>query len=354
MKSIGETLREARDAKGVTVKQVSQDINISREFLSALEDENFEIFPAETYLLGFLRNYSEYLGLDSEKTITLYKNYKIGEEPAPLAELVGPRRQGPDVPTRLIVIILLLAILGAGGFFGVKVFLTDRPVKSVEAPARKTVQYRLDENEAQWTIQDGDEILIAYEQGELHMVVSVQSNSITIQPAGGGNGLSLSAGDEKILPGGDGIPVIGFRLNSIGTEGALLTVQRTDVSVAREESVASAPAVLPVVEGSRKILLGGRTKPEDFTLNALFSGYCLFRYQADKDERVEKFYRDGDRIRLDVSDSLLIGYSSGGDVTIKISGVSVVHGKTGEVAVYFIQWVKNDEGKYDLVLFPVQ
>ena len=63
MKSIGETLREAREQKGATVKQISQDINISKEYLSALEEETFDIFPAETYLLGFLRNYSEYLGL---------------------------------------------------------------------------------------------------------------------------------------------------------------------------------------------------------------------------------------------------------------------------------------------------
>jgi len=357
MKSIGETLREARDAKGVTVKQVSQDINISREFLTALEEENFDIFPAETYLLGFLRNYSEYLGLDTEKTITLYKNYKISEEPAPIAELVGPQRSVPEIPVRLIVMILILALLGVGGFFGVTALLKDRPSKVVEVPVHKAVQYRLDESEAQWNLLTGDEILISYEKGELHMAVTVEASRLVIQPVGGGSGLTLSVGDEKILPGGEGIPVIGFRLSSISPDGALLTVQRTDVTVVRQEPAVDAPVlttVQPVTDGKRTVLLGGRVKPEDFTLNALFSGYCLFRYQADEGETVEKFYRDGDRIRLDASDSLLIGYSSSGDVSIKISGIGVVPGKTGEVAVNFIQWVKNDEGKYDLVLFPVQ
>ncbi|MBF9014174.1 MULTISPECIES: RodZ family helix-turn-helix domain-containing protein [unclassified Oceanispirochaeta] len=356
MKSIGETLREARETKGASIKQISQDSNISREYLTALEEEDFDIFPAETYLLGFLRNYSEYLGLDTEKSVALYRNYKISEEPAPLEELVGQTNHH-NVPVRMVVIIIFLAILViGGGWFGYKSFIKDRPVAEEPVPARDAVQYRLDKSEAQWNLLTDDEILISYESGELHMSVALKGNKLSIRPVGGGSELVLSAGDEKILPGGEGIPVIGFRLSSIGEGGALLTVQRTDVTVVREavESQTEAPAALPTREGRDKILLENRIVPEDFTLNALFSGYCLFRYQADNGEVVEKFYRDGDRIRLDVSESLLLGLSSGAAVIIKISGVNVVPGKAGEVAVKFIQWVKNDEGKYNLVLFPVQ
>jgi cytoskeleton protein RodZ len=357
MKSIGETLREAREAKGATIKQISQDSNISREYLTGLEEENFDIFPAETYVLGFLRNYSEYLGLDSEKSVALYKNYKISEEPAPLEELVGQTNHH-RVPLRLVFIVFLLAVLAIGvGLFAYKSFMKDRPAVEETVPVRDTVQYRLDESEAQWNLLTDDEILISYENGELHMTVVLDGNKLYIRPVGGGSELVFSAGDEKILPGGEGIPVIGFRLSSIDESGALLSVHRTDVAVVREP-VEIQSDVVPAAQAGRKasnkILLQNRNVPENFTLNALFSGYCLFRYQADNGEVVEKFYRDGDRIRLDVSESLLIGLSSGAAVTIKISGVNVVPGKSGEVAVKFIQWVKNDEGKYNLVLFPVQ
>ncbi|QEN08457.1 helix-turn-helix domain-containing protein [Oceanispirochaeta crateris] len=353
MKSIGDTLKEAREMKGATTKQVAQDTNISREYISALEDEEFDVFPAETYLLGFLRNYAEYLGLESEKMVSLYKNYKISEEPAPLEELVGQNRR-KTIPVRFIVIIIVLAALVMGGWFSLQAVLAQRSEQESELPPRESVQYRLDESEAQWTLLSGDEILISHERGELHMVVTVANNQLSIQPIDGGSQLLLSVGDEKILPGGDGIPVIGFRLRSIDENEAVLLVERTDVTVVHSDPAPLAPITLPVVDGNETILLGGRTAPEDFTLNVLFNGYCLFRYQADNGEVVEKFYRDGDLIRLDVSDSLLFGLSSGGDVSIKISGISVVPGKTGEVSVKFIQWVKNDDGKYDLVLFPVQ
>ncbi|MDC7233561.1 MAG: helix-turn-helix domain-containing protein [Spirochaetales bacterium] len=357
MKSIGETLREAREARGASIKQISQDSNISKEYLTALEEENFDIFPAETYLLGFLRNYSEYLGLDTEKTIALYKNYKISEEPAPLEELVGTTHHN-RVPARLIVIVLLLLILGGGGgWFFLRGLSAERPaVQEAEPVGRESIQYRLDEDEAQWNLFTEDEILISYEKGELHMIVSVEEKKLIIRPVGGGSELVLAPGDEKILPGGEGIPVISFRLSSISESGALLTVHRTDVTVVREavSEETAAPGVQVMEEGKETILLAGRLAPEDFTLNVLFSGYCLFRYQADNGDIIEKFYRDGDRIRLDASESLLYGLSSGGAVSLKISGVNVVPGRAGEVSVKYIQWVKNDEGKYDLVLFPVQ
>ena len=353
MKSIGETLREARELKGASTKQIAQDINISREYLDALEEEQFDIFPAETYLLGFLRNYAEYLGLDTDKAVGLYKNYKISEEPAPLEELVG-QKKSVSLPLKPILFVLILLLLGGGGWFLVTNIMSHRPAPEPQETVRKPEQYRLDENSAQWNLLTGDEILISYESGELRMVVTVEEKKLKIQPNGGGSELVLSVGDEKILPGGDGIPVIGFRLRSINEGGASLQVERTDVSVASKAEAQEAPAALPKNSGEPVVLLAGRDEVEDFTLNALFSGYCLFRYEIDGGEAVEKFYRDGDRIRTDARETVSIGYSSAGDVSIKISGVPLESGKSGEVAARVIQWVKNDEGKYDLVLFPVQ
>ena len=75
MKSIGEHLKTAREEKGFSFDQVVHDTNISREYIHALEEDNFDFFPAEAYLIGFLRNYSEYLGLDPSKMVGIYKNF---------------------------------------------------------------------------------------------------------------------------------------------------------------------------------------------------------------------------------------------------------------------------------------
>ena len=58
MDSIGEKLRFTREAKKLTIKDVVKETNISPTYIEALEEEDFDRFPSETYLIGFLRAYS--------------------------------------------------------------------------------------------------------------------------------------------------------------------------------------------------------------------------------------------------------------------------------------------------------
>ncbi|MBN2403872.1 MAG: helix-turn-helix domain-containing protein [Spirochaetes bacterium] len=92
MEKIGEKLKNARELKKLTIKDVSKETNISPRYLSALEEEEFDKIPGEPYLLGFLRNYAEFLKMDGDEIIQSYKGYKIGESATPLEELTKPTR----------------------------------------------------------------------------------------------------------------------------------------------------------------------------------------------------------------------------------------------------------------------
>ncbi len=83
MESIGEKLRLARERNSLTIDQVARETHVAKRFLKALEDEDFSAFPGETYAMGFLRNYSEYLGLNPEELVGIYRNIKIQEQPLP-------------------------------------------------------------------------------------------------------------------------------------------------------------------------------------------------------------------------------------------------------------------------------
>src|SRR5205814_10175686 len=63
---IGNSLREARMRRGVDFAPAELATKIRGKYLRALEDEQFELLPAETYVKGFLRNYAEYIGLDGQ------------------------------------------------------------------------------------------------------------------------------------------------------------------------------------------------------------------------------------------------------------------------------------------------
>ena len=69
-----------------------KETNIGSVYLQALEEEKFDKFPSETYLIGFLRTYAEFLKLDVEGIVQSYKGYKIGESATPLEELTKPTK----------------------------------------------------------------------------------------------------------------------------------------------------------------------------------------------------------------------------------------------------------------------
>lgn len=74
MSVFGDTLRQARAQKGITLRQAEQEIRINRHYLAALEDETFDNLPALPYQRGIVRTYAAYLGLDQTRLVELFDN----------------------------------------------------------------------------------------------------------------------------------------------------------------------------------------------------------------------------------------------------------------------------------------
>ena len=81
MFEIGNSLREARIRRGIEFPQAEAAIKIRGKYLRALEEEQFEVLPAETYVKGFLRTYAEYLGLDGQLYVDEFNSrFVTGED----------------------------------------------------------------------------------------------------------------------------------------------------------------------------------------------------------------------------------------------------------------------------------
>jgi cytoskeleton protein RodZ len=68
-KQIGQQLREAREAKSLTLNQVSRDIRIRTRYLQALENGDLGELPSAVHVRGFLRSYADFLGLNAEELL---------------------------------------------------------------------------------------------------------------------------------------------------------------------------------------------------------------------------------------------------------------------------------------------
>lgn len=78
---LGQTLREAREAKGLTINQVADATRISKTFLQAVEDNDYKKIPGEVFVKGVLRGYGNYLGMDGAKLVEQYKIFAQGLPP---------------------------------------------------------------------------------------------------------------------------------------------------------------------------------------------------------------------------------------------------------------------------------
>lgn len=143
MASIGEILAEARRQKGITPKDVEKSIKIRAKYISALEENDFETIPGQAYVVGFIKTYANYLGLDGANLITRYREeYQPKTQVSPYYLQPEPGRRRSVGLLRLAAIVGLLVVIGYlvfGGWRqdGVK----SRPAANrTETPSTRTIE----------------------------------------------------------------------------------------------------------------------------------------------------------------------------------------------------------------------
>lgn len=112
MTPLGETLRSARQTKGITIEDAERVTRIPKKYLEALEVENYSILPAPVYARGFLRSYAGYLGLDAQELLPFFPVGHV-EEPKlePLPEVRQPRTWNMNGVIAMAVVASLIAIV---------------------------------------------------------------------------------------------------------------------------------------------------------------------------------------------------------------------------------------------------
>jgi len=73
MRTVGEILKEAREAKLYSLEDVEKATKIRKELLIALESDDYSKLPPPTFVQGFIKKYSKFLGLDANKLLAIYR-----------------------------------------------------------------------------------------------------------------------------------------------------------------------------------------------------------------------------------------------------------------------------------------
>lgn len=75
---LGDELREAREALGASVEDMSKQLRIRRVYLVALEEGRLKDLPSAAYAIGFVRNYASALGLDVPDMVRRFRDAAMG------------------------------------------------------------------------------------------------------------------------------------------------------------------------------------------------------------------------------------------------------------------------------------
>jgi hypothetical protein len=108
---IGSSLREARLRRNLDFPELEHATKVRAKYLRALEEEEFDVLPAPTYVRGFLRTYADYLGLDGQLYVDEYvSRYLPDGEDAPLRVRRSASPRHSRRPESNVLLVGLLAI----------------------------------------------------------------------------------------------------------------------------------------------------------------------------------------------------------------------------------------------------
>ena len=376
MNQLGPLFREARTQSGKTIDDAVRETKIAKKYLIAIENEDFDSFPGETYLLGFLRNYAQFLGLNPDEMVLKYRDYKIQEQPAPIEQLTAKTVN----VKRIILIIIIILLIGLSVTY---VTLSGKKEKRTqEPPAQDEVAAEVKEEKANIIIFEEEELIRDFSSGD---VIEIPKNDvtyiITIDSIGEDLEFSIEdipfqlSTDERVEIdfNRDGRKDVLIRTNRLGEGTVNLTLKKIfkkatvgeespitegvsegkaeglpEVVIIREDDLF---AEIPVAPDTGFQIISSYEKTEIQT-NISVRATAHVGYISDDEEKQEKLMRDGDEISITTKDVLRIMSTNAGGVDIRINDVSFSLGKSGKTVAKIIRWYRDSEDSnlYHLIM----
>ncbi|HBD95615.1 MAG: hypothetical protein A2015_11185 [Spirochaetes bacterium GWF1_31_7] len=350
MEPLGEFLKEIRTQKRLSIEKVIEDTHILKKFIIGIEADDFTVFPGEAYLKGFLRNYSEYLGLESNEIIRRFEKIKLSETPSPIEQLIP--KPGFDYSRIIFALVILIAIslLGSGMFFIYNMITTsNQTAQKVVVKKEKTLPQS--EIVEKMLILDKDEMVFDLKKDQkIGVTIDDVINTVWLSNLDPTVVINSSSGKEQFLIGngytnkfdmnGDGKDDVEIVLNFWDSKIAKLLIRKSVTVFVNESSIDSKY----FIDDSVEVLYEGADKlPLDMTIT--ISDDTFLRYQIDGGDEKEAKYSKGNSFNLNVENQIIVWVSNAGALNISLNklGKKFVLGEPGQMDVKIIAWTKNGD-----------
>ncbi len=358
MESYGAILKAKREEKGLEYDTISRDTSIASNYLLALETEDSAAFPGEPYLVGFLRNYADYLGVDSERVIHLYHAKVLQESPVPEGLIVHEK---PKYVIPLITgAVSLLVIAGiVTGIILAKKNALNKESKTALDKNSQTKKYELTEKPLQTRLYKGDQLVLGTAAGDVVVTVANTQGTLSFETPAGLQHIELSE-EIEVDVDGDAAPEmivyvsdVSSKNNDRGAEARILLKSGANAAIG-ETKASDIPNAEDLPQNQKRTVIFEDTRAYPFTIRADFRAGCVFRYRPDRKETVEDYLTNGETVNMTASNGIRMWISNGNTVKLQVIANAKTYDlgvtKAGQVVVQDIRWIKDTDGKYKLVI----
>lgn len=359
MESYGELLRKTRESKNLDLDTVARETSIIRSYLEGLEEEDSGAFPGEAYLSGFLKNYAEYLGLNVDQILLLYKNKLLQESPVPEGLLVHEK---PKYVIPLIVsgVVLVVAAILLILFFVFKDTLFA-PKEEVEEDLSAVKKYEFVDRTIKGRVYKGDQIVYNDEKnGEILLIVKDTVGAFGLETPVGTLYTELSEEAELDIDGDAASDLIVY-VSDISmtdeTRGAEVRILKRHGTSTSSVTVSDIPYVTELGTTNKRTVILEDNRAYPFTLNGTFRGSCVFRYKVDRHDSNESYFTSGEVLTMTASNGVRLWMSNGNTVKLTViadtRSFDLEIGKAGQIIAQDIKWIKDSDGKFKLVVIEL-
>jgi cytoskeleton protein RodZ len=148
--SIGEKLRLAREARGIALRDISEQTRISMRYLEAIETDDYKRLPGGIFNRSFIRAYAKFIGYDENDAIedyarTMRERGESNDDDSPKSfhslvytDDAANQKRSPLIT--LLLAILILALLSAAVYFGLRFYNRSLRSQTLERHQRKNQQ----------------------------------------------------------------------------------------------------------------------------------------------------------------------------------------------------------------------
>ena len=364
----GALLKKAREERRISLRQAADDTKITARHLQAIEDDNYMVFPGETYALGFLASYAVYLDVDPDEVKRLYKGSQLTETETPLHELMQPTIQMSDYIERFakpLILIPVAVIVVAGIIFLVTQLLSDKTtVKSGNDSQSSSTVTNFTKNSNTVPEVETDHVKLSPGRPSPQIIkkgrainFSVQNTEvyIVLRDIISDDKTGTYKADLELFPGkkkytlkeeepidieDTGIP----RKFKITLSGITATNAKLVIDLGEEVAPADNGAVNEVRVSN----------PDNFLirLEGTLTGDTYIEYFVDGKPGKRGLFKKDTPLLLEANDSIQIKIGDAGDVKLSINGKPEVLGAKGHVANKIIRKMRDpvEQSKFKVVI----